>query len=179
MLLILKGRNKMYAAKYSVKTKTLLTAITVMLAVVLPQILHLAGGNSLGEIWLPMHLPVILAGFIAGPAVGAISGVMAPAVSFLISGMPSAVILPFIAIELCCYGLFSGLLANVKMPSVLKVLSVQVGGRAVRAIAIIIAAALGSAINPEIIITSVVTGVCGIVLQLLVIPPVLSKLNEK
>ncbi len=168
--------------RYSVKAKTVITVITVALAVVLPQILHLAAGKALGEIWLPMHLPVILAGFIAGPVVGAVAGTLSPVVSFLISGMPSAVLLPFMAIELFGYGFSAGLISKTKIPTVLQVLSVQVIGRLIRAAAILIAVlGFNYSLNPMMILTSIKTGICGIVLQLVVIPLALYaiKRNEK
>lgn len=168
--------------RYSVKAKTVITVITVALAVILPQILHLAAGKALGEIWLPMHLPVILAGFIAGPVVGAVAGTLSPVVSFLISGMPSAVLLPFMAIELFGYGFSAGLISKTKIPTVLQVLSVQVIGRLIRAAAILIAVfGFNYSLNPMMILTSIKTGICGIVLQLVVIPLALYaiKRNEK
>ena len=168
--------------RYSVKAKTVITVITVALAVVLPQILHLAAGKALGEIWLPMHLPVILAGFIAGPVVGAVAGTLSPVVSFLISGMPSAVLLPFMAIELFSYGFFAGLVSKTKFPTVLQVLSVQIAGRLVRAAAILIAVfGFNYSIDPMMILTSIKTGICGIILQLVVIPLALYAIrrNEK
>ena len=168
--------------KYSVKTKTIITAITIALAVVLPQILHLAAGKALGEIWLPMHLPVILAGFIAGPVVGAVAGDLSPVISFLISGMPSALLLPFMAIELFSYGFFAGLLSKTKIPTVFQVLSVQVIGRLIRAAAILIAVfGFNYSLNPMMILTSIKTGICGIVLQLVLIPLAVYavKRNEK
>lgn len=168
--------------RYSVKAKTVITVITVALAVVLPQILHLAAGKALGEIWLPMHLPVMLAGFIAGPVVGAVAGTLSPVVSFLISGMPSAVLLPFMAIELFGYGFSAGLISKTKIPTVLQVLSVQVIGRLIRAAAILIAVfGFNYSLDPMMILTSIKTGICGIVLQLVVIPLALYaiKRNEK
>ena len=168
--------------RYSLKAKTVITVITVALAVILPQILHLAAGKALGEIWLPMHLPVILAGFIAGPVVGAVAGTLSPVVSFLISGMPSAVLLPFMAIELFGYGFSAGLISKTKIPTVLQVLSVQVTGRLIRAAAILIAVfGFNYSLNPMMILTSIKTGICGIVLQLVVIPLALYtiKRNEK
>lgn len=168
--------------RYSVKAKTVITVSTVALAVVLPQILHLAAGKALGEIWLPMHLPVILAGLIAGPVVGAVAGTLSPVISFLISGMPSAVLLPFMTIELFGYGFSAGLITKTKIPAVLQVLSVQVIGRLIRAAAILIAVfGFNYSLNPMMILTSIKTGICGIVLQLVVIPLALYaiKHNEK
>ncbi len=47
--------------------------------------------------------------------------------------MPGIVMLPFMMIELCAYGLFAGLLRNVKLPTIAKVAAVQIADRAVLA----------------------------------------------
>ena len=79
--------------KLSLGTKTAATLLAIVAAVVLPQLFHVIGavsgqGTMLGVAFLPMHLPIIFVGLIAGPAVGAIAGAAAPLVSFLLSGMP-------------------------------------------------------------------------------------------
>ena len=70
-------------SRLSFKAQTVWTVCSLILAVAIPQILHVIGavsglGSSLGEVLLPMHLPIIFAGFAAGPAVGAVSGFFAP-----------------------------------------------------------------------------------------------------
>lgn len=47
--------------------------------------------------------------------------------------------LPFMMVELCAYGLFSGLLCNIKLPAIMKIVAVQVAGRVIRAISILLA----------------------------------------
>lgn len=169
----------------SVKKQTLATVISVMMAVALPQIIHVMGhvsglGTSLGEIFLPMHLPIILAGIIAGPYVGAVSGLMSPLLSFALTGMPTSIMLPFMMIELCAYGLISGLLKNSKLPCIAKVLTAQIGGRALRAVSILTAIyAFGyETISPAVIWTSIMTGIFGIVLQWLLIPLITYRLEN-
>lgn len=164
-------------AKLSFKAQTIWTVCSLILAVVIPQILHVIGaasglGTSLGEVLLPMHLPIIFAGLAAGPVVGAVSGFFAPLISFALTGMPKIALLPFMMIELCAYGLSAGLLKNAKMPAILKVLSVQVIGRAVRAAAILIAVYAFSYgdIQVAVIWKSIVTGLLGLCLQWIIIP---------
>ena len=171
--------NTIAKKQISVKMQTVYALIATAAAVVLPQIFHLFGAVG-GETFLPMHLPVLLVGSIAGSIAGGICGVLAPIVSFAISGMPAAALLPFMVIELSVYGIASGLLRNVKMPNVLKVLSAQVIGRAVRAAFILLAFYLGnSSVAPAIIVNSIVTGVYGIILQLILIPVILGIIERK
>lgn len=161
----------------SLRAKTIYAAAAIAGAVVLPQLFHTFGalsglGTSVGEAFLPMHLPIILVGLLAGPLAGAAAGFFAPLVSYALSGMPSAVMLPFMVAELCAYGLFAGLLRNVKMPSVPKVLLVQIGGRLVKAAAVAAAFYIFGSENVTVlsVLTSVYTGIFGIALQLVLIP---------
>lgn len=163
--------------KVSVKVQTLATVGALAAAVALPQVFHAVGavsglGTALGETFLPMHLPILLVGLTAGPAAGAISGVLAPLVSFALSGMPTAAMLPFMMIELLCYGLFAGLMRTARIPSLGKVVLAQIGGRAVRAAAILIAFyGLGSTAIPVAIIwRSIATGLPGLLLQWALLP---------
>lgn len=165
--------------KPSLKSRTIATIIAVFSAVALPQIIHLLGsatglGTSLGEMLLPMHLPVILAGLLMGPSVAGAAGLLSPLISFALTGMPAAVMLPFMMIELTAYGICAGMLKDTKIPDISKVLIVQLTGRVIRAAAILIGFhVIGTAVKPEIILTSVKTGLVGIALQLMIIPFVL------
>lgn len=167
-----------------VKREALATLLAVFSAVVLPQVFHLIGwasgvGTTLGELILPMHLPIILAGLLAGPYVGAIAGLASPLVSYLLSGMPNAVMLPFMMIELFGYGLLAGLFKNVKINSFFKVLFAQLGGRAIRALALLSAVYLfgNESANIATIWVSIPKGLLGILLQWSLIPLVLYRLE--
>ena len=86
-----------------------LSAMLLALAIVLP---FLTGQiREIGNMLCPMHLPVILCGFICGPVYGMAIGIIAPVLRFFLFGMP--VIMPFgicMSAELATYGLVSGLL---------------------------------------------------------------------
>lgn len=171
---VLKNESK---PRLSLKVQVIATIAAIAGAVILPQVFHLLGaisglGSALGETFLPMHFPIILVGLLAGPYAGAISGLFGPLLSFALSGMPGAYMLPFMMIELCVYGLVSGLLRNVKLPSIVKVVAVQVAGRALRAAAILLAVyGFGyNGISVSVIWMSIASGVFGIVLQWILIP---------
>jgi hypothetical protein len=55
-----------------------------------------------------MHWPVVLAGLVYGWRAGLLIGLLAPCVSFLISGMPLPHILPAMTVELAAYGFLAG-----------------------------------------------------------------------
>lgn len=69
-----------------------LTAVLIAVGIVLPMAFHAIpkGGN----IFLPMHIPVLLCGFLCGPVLGAFAGVITPVLSSFATGMPPMTILP-------------------------------------------------------------------------------------
>ena len=160
-----------------IRRKALLTAMMVSVAVILPQICHLLGGqlgygSQLGEMLLPMHLPVMLSGMLWGPWVGVSCGLISPIVSFALTGMPGAALLPFMTVELAVYGLSVGLLSKTNLPTLLQVALTQVAGRVARA-AVLAAAIYGFGFDRlpfSIVWTSITAGVAGIVIQWAVLP---------
>ncbi|MCL2628866.1 MAG: ECF transporter S component [Oscillospiraceae bacterium] len=83
-------------------------AICLALCMVLP--IFTGQIPQIGMALAPMHIPVLLCGFITGPAYAMIIGLIAPLLRMMIFGMP----MPFMAITMCfelaAYGLFAGLL---------------------------------------------------------------------
>lgn len=157
--------------------KALLSAMAVTVAVALPWLCHLLGGqlgmgSGLGEMLLPMHLPVMMAGMMGGPVVGLVCGVVSPLVSFALTGMPMPAMLPFMMVELAAYGLTAGLLRRKQCPAFVKVLLVQVAGRLARAAALVLAVyGFGFDRLPiSLIWTSISVGLAGILIQWAILP---------
>lgn len=157
--------------------KALFSALSITMAVALPWVCHLLGGavglgSGLGEMLLPMHLPVMLAGLLWGGPVGFAAGLVSPLVSFALTQMPGVMMLPFMTVELAVYGLTAGLLRGAKMPTIAKVVLVQVAGRAVRALVLAVACyGFGFTGLPMAIVwTSISTGALGILLQWALVP---------
>ncbi|MBQ7980840.1 MAG: ECF transporter S component [Oscillospiraceae bacterium] len=169
---------------FAYKMITILAAIAA--SVILPQLFHAIGaisgtGSAVGAALLPMHIPVILAGFIGGPAVGLIAGLFSPLVSFAISSMPTAALLPFITIELAAYGFGAGLISKTKLNSFAKLVIIQLAGRAARALAILAAVyVLGNtSLSAASIVEFITAGLFGIILQWAFIPFAVNKIGEK
>ena len=168
----------------SLRAQVVATIVSLAAAVALPQIFHLMGafsgmGTSLGETFLPMHLPILFVGLIAGPYAGAAAGLLSPALSFALTGMPGAAMLPFMMIELCVYGLSCGLMMNIKMPTIAKVFIAQVVGRAVRALCIVIAVfGFGSQVSLTTIWMSIATGIFGLALQWVLLPLLVYRVED-
>ena len=96
-----------------VTVKAVLSAGIIALAVLLPQLVHMAAGPQGGMQWLPMYLPVLLGGCLLGPIWGLGVGVLAPLASFAVTSamgnaMPAAARLPFMMAELAVFAAVSG-----------------------------------------------------------------------
>ena len=113
-------------------------------AFVLPALAHAAGVPV--RTWLPMHWPVILAGLCYGWRSGALIGLAAPGVSFLLSGMPPPAVLPAMTAELAAYGFCAGFFREQLRQNLwLSVASALIGGRLVF---LVIRLATGSIAGP-------------------------------
>lgn len=160
------------------KTKQIAQAgLFLALGIVVPLAIHATGIPGIGNILLPMHIPVLLAGYCLGPVYGGFIGLLCPLISSLF-GMPPMARMPFMMGELAAYGAVCGLLAaKTKLPRkkggvYAVLLSAMIAGRAVYALMLAIAAYLLQIPcgGPMAAITAVVTGVPGIVLQLVLVP---------
>ena len=154
-------------------------AMLTALSIVLPQVFHLTGIPQVGAVFLPMHIPVLLAGFMLGPVYAPIIGALAPVISHLLTNMPVAARLPFMIIELLVYGLASGLFYHVfrlkekRFGAVITLALSMLAGRLVYALALVVAAEFfGIEGGFMAAVTATVSGVYGIVLQFITIPPI-------
>ena len=163
--------------KLSLGTKTAATLLAIVAAVVLPQLFHVIGavsgqGTMLGVAFLPMHLPIIFVRPDCRSCRRRHRRSAAPLASFLLSGMPMLAMLPLMMVELCAYGLVAGLLREVKLPSLAKVVIAQLAGRVVLTAATAIAVfAFGSSKAVAATWTSdLAAGLPGLALQWALIP---------
>lgn len=133
-------RANNYSFGKRITLKALVSAGIIALAVLLPQLVHMALGQPGGVKWLPMYLPVLLGGCFMGFKWGAVIGILSPAASFLITTaagnpMPVAARLPYMMIELAVFaavtGLFSGRIAKNTLWAFPAVICAQLCGRAV------------------------------------------------
>ncbi len=131
-------RNTAY--KKRITYKTLVSAGLIALAVLLPQFVHLALGQSGGVQWLPMYLPVLIGGCLLGSRWALSVGLLSPLVSFIITSllgdpMPMAARLPFMMVELAVFafvaGLFSDKITKNGLWAFAAVILAQISGRAV------------------------------------------------
>ena len=166
--------------------KTTYAGVLLALGVILPIIFHTIGGTASGKTFLPMHIPVLLAGMLLGPVYGLVIGALAPVLSSFITGMPMMAILPAMVVELSIYGLVSGLVYHVckfrkiKWGSVVTLIITMVVGRLLYALSLYIMINwLGITLDKvSPVIVASVAGVYGIIIQLVFIP-IIVKLAQK
>lgn len=153
-------------------------AVFVALGVLLPMVFHMVGGPGLGRIFLPMHIPVLLAGFFLGGGPGMVVGAVTPLLSSVLTGMPPLMppVAQLMVWELAIYGLLAGVsyrrLSLGVYPSLIAAL---VGGRLVYGFTgwLVLPVFGFTRIRPLFPITAgVVTGAPGLVIQLLLVPAV-------
>lgn len=101
--------------------KITFSALMIALGIILPFVT----GMQLGNVICPMHIPVLLCGFILGWKYGLIVGLICPLLRSLLFGLPP--IYPTaisMSVELAVYGLCSGLLFNILRKTNIKLIFV-------------------------------------------------------
>ncbi|MEG0831770.1 MAG: ECF transporter S component, partial [Acidaminococcaceae bacterium] len=122
--------------------KMVWSAVCVALGLVFPLVFHLFGGA--GAIFLPMHLPVLLAGFILGERSGALVGIVTPLLSSFWTGMPPLLpVLPVMVVELGVYGYVAGYCYQRRqLPLVVSLLVTMLAGRLAAVLGVMLVAHL-------------------------------------
>lgn len=161
-----------------------LSAMFMALGMVLP---FLTGQiQQIGNMLLPMHLPVFLCGLICGWQYGAVVGFVLPFLRSVTFGMPP--LFPTataMAFELATYGLVAGLLyKRSRWQCVValyrSLIAAMLAGRIVwGAVEIVLLGLSGSSFTWQMFITgALLNAIPGIVVQLILIPAIMVALNR-
>ena len=164
--------------------KLTLAAMFLAIGMVLP--LFTGQIPQIGNMLLPMHIPVLLCGLICGWQYGAAVGFILPLLRYSVFGMP--ILFPTgiaMCFELMTYGLVIGFLYNRSRWQCIislyrSMIAAMVAGRAVWGMAQIILLGLsGSSFTWEMFMAgAVLNAVPGIILQLILIPVIMLELNR-
>ncbi len=162
------------------------TALFLALGVLLPVGFHYLSptGIPLGRVLLPMHLPVLLAGFLSGPASGIVVGLLAPGLSHLLTGMPPSYAVAPMTLELAMYGLVAGITyQRLRLNIYLSLIMAMVLGRILFGLGLFV---LGMLVHLDYTAATyfgggqaLISGLPGIVLQLVLIPIIVAAINRK
>ena len=163
--------------------KLVLSAFFLALGIVLP---FLTGQiKQIGNMLLPMHIPVMLCGFICGWQCGIVVGAVTPLLRSAMFGMP-----PFMptaaamAVELAVYGLVTGLLHD-RLPKktpylYVSLIGAMIAGRVAWGLAsIALYGIMGNTFSVAIFLSGAfLNAIPGIVLQLVLIPAIMVALKR-
>lgn len=161
--------------------KMTLGAVCIALCVVLPIAFH-SIPNS-GSVFLPMHIPVLVCGMICSWPYGLICGLAGPLLSSLLTGMPPAAILPAMMVECGVYGMTAGLMlkkvhtGKLYTDLYIALVTAMLAGRVFSGIAKALIFSPGMAMSAWVT-ASFVTSLPGIVIQLVLLPLVVSSLMK-
>jgi len=160
-----------------------LAALFLALSYVLP----FFTGNipQIGSMLLPMHIPVLLCGFVCGAPWGSVVGLIAPVMRSVLTGgfppmFPTAIAMAF---ELAAYGFVSGLLAR-HLPKNLKgiytaLIAAMLCGRILWGIVMALMVLNGSGFTFAAFIAGAFTNaIPGIILQLIAVPVIVLTLYK-
>ncbi len=162
------------------ETKNLtLSALIITLGIVIPIAFHAVG---MGSIFLPMYWPLAAGAFFLLPRWAVVTGILTPTLSFVLTGMPpvSPPILPVMIAELT---ILTFTISYLNQKETLGVLWILMIGLVFSKLILFIAAWLISPViglPPELIsISSVIHGLPGTVVILILVPLIVKRLTNK
>lgn len=164
-------------------SKITLAALFIALALVLP--FFTGQIPQIGKALCPMHIPVILAGFICGPWYGMAVGLISPILRFVLFGMP--VIMPtgvIMSVELATYGLVVGILYKILPRSrssvYVSLIAAMIIGRIAWGIAHVLFFKLGNYefSFPMFIAGGFTNSIPGIIAQLIIVPFIIFRIRK-
>lgn len=157
----------------------IMSGLFVAIGVLLPMVFH--SFNMLGKIFLPMHIPVLVAGFFLPPVVALAVGMIVPLLSSVLTGMPllfpMAIIMMF---ELGAYGFLVAWMKEKVSSTYIVLGSAMLAGRVIAGLVVfVLSTCFGVKLNAMLFIKgAILTGLPGIVVQLLMVPIVVKGIRH-
>ncbi len=168
--------------KKSTLREMIMSGLFIALGLVFPMVFHLFG-QGLGKSFLPMHIPVLLAGFILSLPFAVAVGALTPLLSALLTGMPPMFpVLPYMAFELMVYAASANMMSRkLKLNTYLSLIISMVAGRIAAGIIVWGMVGIFGVKLPgplAFIVSTVTVGIPGIIIQLVFIPPIIILLKK-
>ena len=167
--------NKKFTTK-----EIVLSGLLLATGIILPMLFHMFGMT--GPIALPMHIPVLIGGFLLSPQLALLLGIITPVISGMLTGMP--VMFPMgiiMAVELGIYGLTASLMTRkLKLTAIPSLIISMITGRIAAGLTVAFLVQLfGVKMNPVTYVRgAIVTGLPGIIIQLIFIPTLIYAINK-
>ena len=164
----------------SIRNMTM-SAVCIAMCVVLPIAFHSI--PNAGSVFLPMHIPVLICGMICGWPYGCLCGLLGPALSCVLTGMPPMAMLPAMMIECGTYGMVSGIVLkyvhtkHIYGDLYIALVTAMGAGRVLSGIAKALIFTPGMALSAWVT-ASFVTALPGILIQLVFLPSVVFTLMK-
>jgi hypothetical protein len=156
-----------------------LVALFAALGILFPQFFHLLG---LGAAFLPMFLPIMVGSMFLTWRFVLLLAVLTPLVSWLLTSMPPLTppILPILVIEFISIGLLISLLRQHSNLSVISILLIAIFmDRLILFITVSLIAPIFNIEHPLFSVAIVISGIPGIVLQIIVVPLTVYLIEKK
>ncbi|MBR6782849.1 MAG: ECF transporter S component [Clostridia bacterium] len=141
--------------------------------------------QQIGNMLLPMHIPVLLCGLLCGWQYGALIGAILPLLRFVLFGMP--VLYPnglAMSVELCVYGLAIGFIYGMfkkqgLIPVYISLVIAMILGRIVwgGSMTVLLSMQDNTFTSTAFLSGAVLNAIPGIILQLLLIPAIMTSLH--
>lgn len=134
---------------------------------------------EIGNKLLPMHIPVLLCGFVCGWKYGLLVGFITPLFRCILFGMPPLLTAAGMAFELAAYGIVTGILyhrmAKSKTRIYASLIIAMIAGRIVWGlISVVLYGISGAALTWQIFLAnSFLNAIPGIILQLVAVPMII------
>lgn len=168
---------------YSKKNGELvLSGLFLAIGIILPYVFHFFG-SGLGQIFLPMHIPVLLGGFFLSPLYAFLLGFILPYLNSFISGMPplfpTAITM---SLELAAYGTVISLIYRRYKKIMLSLITAMLVGRIISGIVnyILFVLIMGKIFTLKVFMTaSFIKPLPGIIVQLILIPVIVKYFKVK
>lgn len=173
----------MNVSKHTPLQKLVLSAMFIAIGLVLP---FLTGQiQQIGNLLLPMHLPVFLCGLILGPQYGATVGLVVPLLRSFLFGMPPMYPVAIaMAVELACYGLVIGIVYRLlkrrdALGVYISLVSAMILGRVMWGLAQVILLGLqNNTFTWQMFVAGAfANAIPGIIVQMILIPAIMSALH--
>lgn len=163
-------------------TNIIISGLMIAIGLIIPTIFHAAGLG--GKIFLPMHIPVLLGGFLLPPVYALLVGMVTPIISSLLTGMPPvfpmAIIMMF---ELGIYGLVASFFyRRLRIPLIVSLIFSMIAGRVMAGLVVYIlslAFSIETLGNPIMFIKAgTILAIPGIIIQIILIPVLMYAINK-
>ena len=147
--------------------------------IALPRIFHVLAGTNAGSTFLPMHLAVFIAALTFGLTSATVVAGSSVIFSYLLTGMPSLVRLPYMLIELVIYAILLSLF-NKKFNSYISLVATIILGRVIYSGILFVAINIFGLNTYGIsVMQSIIIGMPGIIVQLVAVPFIAKMMKER